>query len=65
MIFLFGVTHLNIRQHYHSRGEVYFGVRVNASNLLEDVSVLAVELLEIFLNGVETVAHIIFISVST
>ena len=55
MIFLLGVADLDIWKHEHAGREIDSGGVVDAADLLEDVAVLAVELLEIISDGVEAI----------
>jgi hypothetical protein len=65
VILLFGVTDLDIWEDDDSRREVHSGVRMNASDLLEDVTLMAGQLFEIVSQRVEAIVSVVGVSVSS
>lgn len=63
MILLSGGSNFNEWQHEDPWGEEDSGVEMDASHILQDFSLLAVDFFEIFLEWVEAVVDIIFICV--
>jgi len=65
MVFLPRVSDLHIGQDEYSRREVNARGRVDASDLLEDLGSFAAEFFEVFAEGVEAIADIVFVGVSS
>ena len=65
MILLLRQPHLHKRQDQHSRSEKHPRIKVNPSDFLEHISILALDLFEISRYRVEAVTHILLISVAS